>query len=110
MKTKVTKKQILNSYANVISVGYCRLQNLLSYESERHYTTGVYGWNADIYEINSNTVIVTGYRPFGKSVSSDIIKEYKDKAALIKSNCNLSCEVQKTRLSTLLNELIAKAI
>lgn len=26
---------------------------------------GVYGWNADVYVIDYDTVIVTGYRPFG---------------------------------------------
>ena len=31
------------------------------------YTAGVYGWNSDVYVIGYDTVIVTGYRPFGNT-------------------------------------------
>lgn len=64
MKTKVTKKQVMSYNSNVLAVGYCGLQSLLSRFSPQYYTCGVYGWNADIYEID-NMCICTGYRPFG---------------------------------------------
>ena len=65
MKTQTTKKAIMSAFENVIKVGYCDLQDALKWREPNFYTAGVYGWNADVYVINSNTVIVTGYRPFG---------------------------------------------
>ena len=65
MKTQTTKKAIMGAFDNVIRVGYCDMQSALTWREPNFYTSGVYGWNSDVYVINSNTVIVTGYRPFG---------------------------------------------
>lgn len=65
MKTRTTKKAITSTFNNVIRVGYCDLQNALTWREPNFYTAGVYGWNADVYVIDADTVIVTGYRPFG---------------------------------------------
>ena len=65
MKTQITKRVIMNAYRNVIKVGYCDLQKALKWREPNFYTAGVYGWNADVYVIDCDTVIVTGYRPFG---------------------------------------------
>ena len=65
MKTKITKKAIMSAYRNVIKVGYCDMQDALKWREPNFYTAGVYGWNADIYVIDMDTVIVTGNRPFG---------------------------------------------
>lgn len=65
MKTKITKKAITGAYSNVIKVGYCDMQDALKWREPNFYTAGVYGWNSDVYVIDYDTVIVTGYRPFG---------------------------------------------
>lgn len=65
MKTPITKRAIINGYKNIIRVGYCDLQKALSCCDPNYYTAGVYGWNTDIYVIDNETAIVTGYRPFG---------------------------------------------
>lgn len=65
MKTKITKKAIMCAYRNVIKVGYCDMQDALKWREPNFYTAGVYGWNSDVYVIDYDTVIVTGYRPFG---------------------------------------------
>jgi hypothetical protein len=65
MKTKITKKAIMGAYRNVIKVGYCDMQDALKWREPSFYTAGVYGWNSDVYVIDYDTVIVTGYRPFG---------------------------------------------
>ena len=82
MKYATTKKAILNSYPNVIKVGYCSLQSLLKFHSPSAYTASkTYGWRADVYEITPDTVIVTGYAPFGNIVPDyEIIKKYEEKA------------------------------
>ena len=65
MKVRVTRKEVLLHYNNIISVGYCDLQWLLKNREANCCTAGVYGWNADVYVIDNDTAIVTGYRPFG---------------------------------------------
>lgn len=82
MKYETTKKAILSNYPNVIKVGYCSLQTLLKFHSPSAYTASkTYGWRADVYEITPDTVIVTGYGPFGNIVPDyEIIKEYEEKA------------------------------
>lgn len=65
MKTQTTKKAIMGAYRNVIKVGYCDMQDALKWREPSFYTAGVYGWNSDVYVIDYDTVIVTGYRPFG---------------------------------------------
>ena len=65
MTKRITKKAIMSTYPNVIKVGYCDLQDALKWREPNFYTAGVFGWNADVYVIDQDTVIVTGYRPFG---------------------------------------------
>lgn len=82
MKYQTTKKQIMLYYPNVIKIPYCELQTLLKYNKPVAYTySKTYGWRADVYEITFDTVIVTGYAPFGNIVPDyEIIKEYEEKA------------------------------
>ena len=63
-KQKTTKKAIMNNYRKVIRLGYCEATYLLRYQEPRFYTAGVNGWNADIYQAEYNTAILTGYRTF----------------------------------------------
>lgn len=80
MKFKTTKKAIMANYGNIIKVGYCDLQNLLKYESPVAYTSGIYGWNADIYDFGG-VAIVTGYRPFGNIRPNwEIMDKYEKEA------------------------------
>ena len=111
MKTKVTKKEVVENYNNIIRIGYCGLQSLLNYQNARFYTCGVYGWNADVYEVNGSTVIVTGYRPFGNiSVNYDTQREYDNKAMQIQCDYSLKYEQRIEKLNALLNEFVQKAI
>ena len=55
----------MSAFENVIRVGYCDMQSALTWREPNFYTAGVFGWNADVYVIDYDTVIVTGYRPFG---------------------------------------------
>ena len=61
MKIKTTRKAIVAGSPRLVSAGYCELQTLLRYHSPIAYTSGVYGWNFDVYEIHGLT-ICTGYR------------------------------------------------
>lgn len=84
MKYKTTKAAVMNGYNNVISIGYCNLQSLLSYYDAEAYTSGVYGHNADVYRVGSSTAIVTGSRPFGNITHRhDVIGKYEAEAQMI---------------------------
>ena len=61
MKYKTTRKAVVAGSPRLVSVGYCDLQTLLRYHSPIAYTSGVYGWNFDVYEVYGLT-ICTGYR------------------------------------------------
>ena len=43
MKVKVTEKQIKEGFKNIIEVGYCEIQHLLSHKEPDYYTSGIYG-------------------------------------------------------------------
>ena len=63
---EITKKEVYRIYGkeNVILLGYC-IQNYLT---KVGHTERVEGWAADIFELPepyNNTVICTGYAPFG---------------------------------------------
>lgn len=86
MKFKTTTKRIKENYSQnyILSIGYCDLQFLLKYESPRAYTSGVYGWNYDLYEIDG-IAICTGYngQPKGKNFDYDLVRKYDNKARKI---------------------------
>lgn len=110
LKVKVTKKEILRHYKNVISAGYCNLQYLLNEKDSKFYTCGVYGWNSDIYEINDNTCICTGYRPFGNvKVDYDIQEKYDNEARAICCS-DLQYEQKKKKVNKLLDEFIMEVL
>lgn len=114
MKYASTKNNILCRYGkeNCIEVPYGALQSLLRYEEPEAYTSGTYGWNADIYGF-AGIAIVTGYRPFGGCRPSyDLIQKYEKRAEAIQQEAfdtgnwmNLS---RKT-FAPLIDEFIAEA-
>ena len=86
MKFKTTTKRIKENYSQnyILSISYCDLQTLLKYESPRAYTSGLYGWNYDLYDIEG-VAICTGYRgmPQGKNFDYSLVKKYETKAQKI---------------------------
>ena len=80
MKARVTAKQVRESYAYIIQIGYCDAYYLLG-RNPHYYTAGVYGWNADVFHIDQSTAIVTGYRPFGNiRPPYELVRKYEQKA------------------------------
>lgn len=110
MKIRVTKKQIMEGYTNIIVAGYCDLQWLLQYRDADFYTCGVYGWNADIYKIDNNTIIVTGYRPFGNIRKYGLAKKYDDKARKIFLNYKMKYETKVKKLDKLIEKFVNESI
>ena len=89
MKYKTTKTAVLNGYARVYCAGYCQLQHLLGKSDAVAYTAGIYGWNADIYDLGLlanrffDVAICTGYRPFGREIPAGLAAEFEKRAEAI---------------------------
>ena len=103
MKFKTTAKAIKDGYYYIISVGYCDLQRLLNYEKPVAYASGSYGWRFDVYEVDGNIAICTGYQPVGAQHTKKdyaLIREYEKKAQ----------DKTKEERSLLLKEFVEKML
>lgn len=102
MKYKTTAKALRENACNLRSAGYCDLQNLLRAHGANAYTSGVNGWNFDVYEVYGLT-ICTGYRGMpGKRL--DGIAEYEKKAGDIWYDYNKSYDERCEEVEQLLHE------
>lgn len=107
MKFKTTRKAIVNGSDYILSVGYCDLQYLLRYHSPIAYTSGVYGWNFDVYEVYGVT-ICTGYRGMPGKRANNVL-EYNKKAESIIDDTSLTWQEQEEKLEELLQEFLKQA-
>lgn len=105
MKLKTTKKQIRENFNTILSIGYCDAQYLLSSKTPFAYSSGLYGWSCDYYQIG-NICICTGYSPIGTPVDYALLNELERKAKQIKKGYNLSSSDREKQLDELLKQLI----
>lgn len=106
MKFKTTAKAIRNEGGHIIKIGYCDAQHLLHYHDPIAYTSGVYGWNFDVYEI-MGTTICTGYRGMvGRPVNYERLREYEKKAQEIVYDWSLDYSDAHNAVERLLDEFI----
>ena len=105
MKLKTTNKEIRANFSKILQIGYCDAQYLLTFKKPFAYTTGVYGWSADFYEIGG-VCISTGYRPIGVNVDYKLLDKLEREAATVCNNYNISYDEQKKQLDELLETLI----
>ena len=106
MSLKLTKKEVMNNFRNVISVGYCDLCFLERRLDKIGYTCGVCGWNANVYRLNEDTCLVTGYRPFENCKTSANVKEINKKAESIVKDYTISFEKQQEEIEKLVEEIL----
>lgn len=104
MKMRISEKELKKNFKNIYCVGYCELKMLEFMEAD-YYTTGVYGWNCDVFKIDNNTLLVTGYRTFGKQVSKEVVNIYNNMFEELKEKYHFYKNF-KEKLNTLLNSLI----
>ena len=110
-KIRVTKKAINEGFRNRICVGYCALQYLLYYRNADFNTVRAEGWGADIYKIDYNTVIVTGYAPFGNiRPDYDLTRTYDAKACAIVQDRAKDFETIKKELEELLENFVVEVL
>ena len=104
MKLKTTKKQIRESAYQLYAVGYCELDSLLVYQSPFAYSSGVYGWSCDYYNLDG-VIISTGYSPIGESIAYDLQKKYNNLAKKAHSRDEMG-----ELLQDFLNEITKKKV
>ena len=104
MKMRISEKELKKSFKNIYSVGYCELKMLEFMEAD-YYTAGVYGWNCDVYKIDNNTLLVTGYRTFGKQVPKEVVNIYNKMFEELKEKYHYYKNF-KEKLNILLKSLI----
>jgi hypothetical protein len=110
-KMQVTRKQLQAAYENILTVGYCHAQRLLVYQDAKYYNAGKNGWNFDAYEINENTVLVTGYQTgFAKypHANYDICMEYQKKADTINETSHWS--EKESKINALLQQFVDEVL
>lgn len=111
MKFKTTKKQIVNGYGTryLYKVGYCELQTLLRYNNPVAYTSGIYGWNFDLYDIDG-VGICTGYRGMaGQRIDYELTKKYEDAAQKIAYGAD-DYETKKQKIEDLQKQFIKELL
>lgn len=109
-KVKVSMKDMRDNYY-VIGIPYCKAQFLLSYQNPVAYSSGVYGWNCDYYDID-NVVISTGYRYINNKRTDydyDLLTEYDNQARKISSNYDIPYDDRIKQVNALLSEFIELA-
>lgn len=113
LKAKVTNQELRNGYF-VIAISYCGARNILNFAGARFYNYGVYGWNYDVYELDYNLAICTGYRPV-KSIpekinkeAAEIIYKYDKKAGAIRSGNYKSFANYRRAIERLYNKMVAE--
>lgn len=105
MKEHLHMNQLKNSN-NVIYIGYCKAQYLLSTSTAYGTNIGAFGWNYDAYAVNGLT-ICTGYRnlPGRKAVKVD---EYESKAKAVYNDASLKYDQVRAKINKLLYEFCSE--
>lgn len=104
MKMKTSMK-ICKNYDKVYAISYGNAQDLLVGIDPRWYNCDVYGWNCDIYQIDVNTLVTTGYRNTrGITVDYDFLRKYNEKAKKIRYRYSWKYETRMRKIDELRKE------
>ena len=107
MKIQASKRSIKNGFNKIIGIGYCDAQYLLRYTEPFAYSAGLYGWQADHYNVNG-VLISTGYDSINSKNTKQaypLIHEYEKKAAeIVRGNFDYDEKVKQVNF--LLNDFI----
>ena len=107
MTMQLKKKDVVAHYDMIIRVPYCGIQYLLKGSRCLGYTAGVYGWNADVYDVGHGIAIVTGYRPFGNIKPPYELYTHYDAAAQQVWHSGVDYPTAKEQCNELLENFVA---
>lgn len=106
---EITRNDIRRQYTNIIQIGYCDLYELTRELKKIGYNAGVYGWNYDVFELDWDTCIITGYRTFSKGtirLTRDYIKKTEEKIKRIFENSKYNYQEINNQMNLLKNEFL----
>ena len=107
MKTRTTRKAVINSNNNVIHAGAATLSNLLINHDATEYSAGTYGWNFDVYHVFGAAICI-GYRNMpGRPAKNDII--FDQRARRILESYHFNYDLAYESIENLLKEFIDQA-
>ena len=100
-KLKTSQSKMKTFSPIVLGVGYCELQCLLNYESPIAYATSRYGWVCDLYKINDEYSIVTGYS-YSRACNRQLTSYQREELQAIEKYCFDSRPDRQTRKDLLI--------
>ena len=100
-KLKTSQSKMKTFSPIVLGVGYCELQCLLNYESPIAYAASKCGWVCDLYMINGEYSIVTGYS-YSRACNKQLTSEQREELQAIEKCCFDSRPDRQTRKELLI--------
>ena len=77
MRIEIKRKEIKDSEALVIKLGYTELSNL--FKDSNFYVASQYGWDCDLWFFPDHNIIISkGYRPIGSKLPIEIEEKFKN--------------------------------
>lgn len=109
MKKEVTNK-FIKCYDKKI---FLADENIMQFKTADYYNAGVYGWNYDAWHVDTDTIILGGYRVnntcIDKVINYKTCKKYENIACLLRSKYIMTNrELFYKKYNQLINRLIAQ--
>lgn len=95
-KIKITNKELKNMYNEIYIIND---KTLCLYLKPRFFNCGIYGWNYDVYELDYDTCLITGYRNQpGNRIPCNLEEKYKKKIRkLYNSDLDYNNKIEKNK-------------
>jgi len=109
-KIKTTAKAVRNAFDKIIALEPCEAVELLRAHYPLLCTSGMYGWNFDVYIVD-DTAICTGYRGMtGIRPDHELVKSYEDRAREIWNEFNRPYKERVEQVDALLMSFISEVL
>ena len=108
MKVRVSEREVRKQMSTIVKVGYQGAHYLTIFENCHFYTSGLTGWNSDIYTI-WGMALSTGYRPFG-NVEAINLQRWENKAKGVYESKKISYSQKEKRIHNLFKEFMKSHI
>ena len=110
-KIRILDKNLRDNNDVVLKVGYCELQNFLRGLDPIYYNYNKNGWKYDVYKLDENVYICTGYAPVGNQQKSyEFYEAFDKKADSILCSYSIPYEKRQEKLKKLRNEFVKEVL